>query len=285
MYRIVFVILPVMILSCTNLQEATKSADRPACQSVVEASLVTDTVYTVRPPLLLLKRSEYSNDTRYLHGDIVSVSESGVSFARSPDQQPRFYPLDKIECLIDSNNHITLGEWKYDPEVVWELELVCQKADSPNSQPISLVLEQNRISSYCIGPGEYRIVSVKFSSSDEYLDVSDSLRSSSFMVFDSSITYIGTLHSEYKRDLSPGTTAIPTSIIRRRGMAGSAAAGMVGGAVGGVLGYLSDQRVLEKARENRTLHGLRISIDSGYTPVFNGGLRLRQSPIDLERSP
>jgi len=269
-------ILLFLLFGCGNTQEAKKSEKEPNCRSVVETFLTTDTVYTVRPPLLLLNRGEYANDTRYLHGDITSVNDSGVLFVRSTSAQPKFYSLERIECLIDSNNQIVVGKWKYDPEVVWDVELVCQRSDSPHSQPLSLILEQNRVSSYCIDPGEYKIVCMKFSSSDEYLEVSDSLQFSKFKVLDNSITYIGTLHTEYKRNLSPGMTAIPTNIIHRRGMAGG---------VVGIVGYLSDQRLLEQARRSMVLHGLRVSIDSSYKPVYTGGLQVRQSPIILEQAP
>lgn len=284
MHRTISAILSIVFLSCGNVYEARKSSDQTDCRSVVEARLTTDTVYTVRPPLLLLKRSEYANDTRYLHGNIISINESNVLFSRSEVREPKSYPLDNIECLVDSNNQVVLGKWKSDPEVVWDVELVCQKADSPNGQTVSLVLEQNRTSSYCIGPGDYKIVRIKFSSSDEYLEESDSLHFSRFSVYDNSITYIGTLHTEYKRNLRPGMTAIPTNIIRRRGMAGSGAAAVFG-AVGGVVGYLSDQQVLEQAHRSRTLHGLSVLIDPTYTPIFTGSLQLKNSPIILEQAP
>jgi hypothetical protein len=214
--------------------------------------------------------------TRYLHGNIISFADSGVLFARSTNSKPKFYSLDMIECLIDSNNRIAFGRWKSDPEVVWDVELICERSDSPKAQPFSLILEQNRISSYCIDPGEYKIVCIKFSSSDEYLEVSDSLLFGRFRVFENSVTYIGTLHTEYKRNLSPGMTVIPTSIIHRRGMAGG---------VVGIVGYLSDQRLLEEARRSMVLHGMNVSIDSNYKPLYTGGLQLRQAPIILEQAP
>ena len=269
--------LVVLIYGCGGIKEADKSADHPNCRSIVEAFYTTDTTYTTKPPFLLLKKSEDFNGTRYLFGDIGSINDSGVVFLRS--QKSKFFPFEEIDCLIDSNNHIVYGQWKKDPEVVWAVELNCKRIDVPDSQPFSFILEANQVSSYCIDPGDYKILGIKFNY-DEYLDQSIPLNFSRFKVYDNAVTYIGRIHSEYKRNLSAGVNLIPTVIIRRPSQ-GFAAASMFG-AVGGIVGDLADKDNLDRTKKRAGLHGLSVAIDSSYKSIFKGRLPIIQSPASIE---
>jgi hypothetical protein len=271
-------LLFVLLYGCGSIKEAQKSANHPNCRSVVEAYYTTDTTYTTKPPFLLLKKPESFNGTRYLYGGIVSINDTGVIFLRS--KKSKFFPYEEIECLIDSNNHIAYGEWKRDPEVIWNIELVCQKANAPNSDPFSIILEANRVSSYCIPSGEYKILYINFFY-DEYLDQSDSLKFSRFEVHKNAITYIGTFHSEYKWNLTQGVNYIPVRIIKR-GSSGAAAAGVMFGAIGGLVAGLAEEENLNRERKSACFHGMSVTIDSSFKLLFKGSLPLIQSQVIIE---
>ncbi len=279
--RITCLILLIAIFyGCGGIKEAQKAADRQNCRSVVEAFYTTDTTYSTKPPFLLLKHDESFNDSRYLYGGIVSMNDSGIVFLRS--KKTKFFPYEDIACLIDSNNQIAYGEWKRDPEVVWDVELICQRIDSVDSKLFSIILEENRVSSYYIEePGEYEIIYIKFSYSDEYLDQSDTLFCSRFRVFDNAVTYLGTFHSEFKWNLTSDMKHIPTNIIKRKGM-GAVPMITGGGLVGGLLGYLADQEIRERETRKAPLHGLKVTIDSSYKSLNYSHLKLMQSPVILD---
>jgi hypothetical protein len=273
------ILISISIYSCNSVKEAQKAIDNPQCHSIVEAFYTTDTTYTTRPPFLLLKKAEDFNGSRYLYGGIGSISDSGVVLIRS--KKTKFFPYEEIKCLIDSNNQIVYGEWNKDPEVVWEVSFICRKLDVSNSEPFSIILTANQVSSYCIEPGDYKILCIKFSYSDEYLDQSDSLYNSGFKVSKDAVTYIGNIHAEYKRNLSPGMINIPTKVIKYKNS--GYAAGAMFGAVGGLIGALADEEKIKKQQKSACLHGLQVKIDSSYKPSYKGRLPLIQSPVLIER--
>jgi hypothetical protein len=279
MHKTFFLIL-LGFLGC-GIREAERSARSPKARSVVEAFLTTDTTYSTRPPFLLLKTPRASDDTRYLHGAILSISDSGVVFRRSKEgthtsPKPEFYPYSRITCLVDSNNHIAFGQWSDDPEVVWDVELICQRLGIPNVKPAALILHANESSSYYLDPGEYRILYIRFTYSDEYIHQTDTLPNTRFRVSNDAITYIGSFYSEYKWHVSPAATIIPGTVLRDKGM------GAAGAVFGGVIGYLADRQILDRAISNSPYHALTITDDPTYVPVFRGSLPLIHQPIQLD---
>ncbi len=278
MRLLIFILIGIVFYSCRSFKEAQKSKNRPDCLSVVEASFTADTTFTVKPPLLMLKYAEYSNDTRRLFGSIISINDTGVVFQRS--KTPKFYPYERIECLIDSNNQVAYGEWKEDPEVVWDVEFICQRIDTPNAKPFAFVLEANKVSSYCIDPGEYKISKIRFSYSDQYLDEDFSLHSGRFTVAPNAITYIGTIHSEFKRHLGSGVIPIPTIVVNRPSIA--IPGGVIFGIAGGVVGALSEQDNIKRERDSACQHGLRVTMDTSCTPTFKGNLPVIHTPLIIE---
>ncbi len=287
MKYLLLMIITIALYGCANVpgvrNEAPTISDQPQCRSVVEAFLRTDTVYHPKPPYIVLKKSQDFNGTRTYRGGIIELNDSGVVFLRSKDGQysveTKFYPFSDIECLIDSNNQIVIGEWKKKIGF-WNIELMCQKEGNPDAELFSIVLQPNQKVSYCIEPGEYRIVYLRFRSTDNYLDCSDSLCCSRFTVARNAITYIGTFELEYRWKPSSGMTMIPFKVLHHQGM-NSTYPPM--GLVGGALQYYADKEKAEKEAKETPFHALKIINDSSYVPLFKEHLPLNFCPVGIQK--
>jgi hypothetical protein len=275
MRSIITIITLFFLGGCSSIKEAQTVSDNPNCRSIVEIFYSADTTYTTRPPLLLLKRDEDFSGSRFLYGGIGSISDSGIVLIRS--KKSKYFPYEKIQCLIDSNNQIAFGKWKRDPEVIWEISLRCRKTNIPNAEPFIIILIPNQVSSYCIESGEYEILNINFiyNGDYQYLDVSDSLNNYRFKVNNDAITYIGSLHSEYKWNLSSDMVLIPTKIVRYKSQGYYPNLGLLGALA---VGLIEEDRAKNRQKLSCS-HGLRIRIDSNYAPISSNKLPLIMSPI------
>jgi hypothetical protein len=287
--RLSILILSILgLYGCANipriLNEAQKTEEQSECRSVIEASLIADTVYIAKPPFLVLKKSEGFDERRSFRGSIVSITDTGIMFVKAKDglytPEPKFYPFGNIACLVDSNNHIIYGELNKNTAMFWNMELVCKKLDTVETKPITLVLPANNSASYCVEPGEYRIIYLRFRSSKDYLDQGDSLSSARFFVSRDAITYIGTFHLEYTWTPSPDMTIVPITVLHRPGMNENSP--FVGGAIGGLLQYYADKEKAEKEKKESPFHALKVTIDSSYVPSFKSHLPKINCPITIK---
>lgn len=284
----------IISLGCHSAKEAQLSEDNHSCRSVVELSIVSDTAYSTNPPMMILKRPKYTDESRYLRGGIMAVSDTGIVFRRAVEGSRtstwnEFVPYELIECLVDSNNQIVYGQWKGSPQAEWEVRLVCEQIGPTEPKPFSLLLEPNSTSSYCLAPGRYKLNYIEYSSSDYYLHRSYPLLDCTFDVQSNMINYIGTLQTEYRWAPSDGMAVVPTVVVKHRGMNAAAAMaavqpfGVIGGLVVSVVGALSDSDVRKRASRTTPYHALRIVVDPAFRPVFQGRLPIRHAPILLNR--
>jgi hypothetical protein len=289
--RHILIFLPLLTLcSCANVpsvqNEAQRASSGTACSSLVEATLISDTLYTSKPPLLILKKA-YTT-ARVLRGAIHQISDSGVVFLRAKDglytPDPKFYSVDEIECLIDSNNRVRFGKWKGSSIAFWNIELLCQRSGAPDSKPVTMVLEPNRKVSYCVDAGEYKVIRIRFRGFDDFVNQSDSLCCTRFTVKQNAITTLGKVELKYTWTPPSDFAIIPITVIHRPGMNETTPflGGAIGGAVGGVLQHLADREQAENERMASPFHALRIKIDSAYTPVSKSGLPLHFSPLNYD---
>lgn len=109
----------------------------------------------------------------------------------------------------------------------------------------------------------------------QYLDVSDSLNNCRFKVNNDAITYVGSLHSEYKWNLSPDMVFIPTKIARYKSQGYYPNLGLLGALA---VGLIEEDRMKNRQKLSSS-HGLRIKIDSNYVPISSNKLPLITSPI------
>jgi hypothetical protein len=287
----ILIVFIVAFYGCTNVytvsNEAKKSEEQSGCRSAVEAFLQSDTVFIAKPPFLVLKRTHGFDERKSFHGGIVSISDTGIIFVKAKDglytPEPAFYPFENIACLVDSNNKIIYGQLKKNTPIFWSIDLVCNKIDTIETKPITLVLQANKGMSYCVDPGEYRIVYFKFRTSedyyDQYLDQSDSLSSARFLVARDSITYIGTFHLEYKWTPSHDMAIIPITVLNRPKISSIYTNPIVGG---GLLGYLAAVEIKEREKKESPHHALKITIDSSYVPLFKSNLPIKYCPITIK---
>lgn len=242
---------------------------RPYCKTTVEGRYFSDTTWTGETPALILPNErDLTSNTIIKYGAILQLTADSIRFDEREkgtfnDPAPTAYPLQHVITVIDSTGAVIFGELpkRYAKKYLttWAMELRFYQEDDPNQQIRRMKFGRDTTFAYCIDPGTYHVEQILFY---DHVGNSDRLAESIDWVFTihrNRVNYIG----DFYLDLPQGDGRLyelPYVIHNRPQSA--AAAGVLGGAIGGALLAAS-----QSAKGVIGHHSLRITQNEGFTPT------------------
>jgi len=232
----------------------------PSCQTTVEGQYFAGDTWEGQSPALILKETQ--ND-QIIYGKILHISSDSVLFDGAPqgpfyNPDPTTYSLNEVTAVIDTAGQVVHGYLPTAYSTSWRMELHIIRKGDPDQKVRRMMLHPESPFSFCLEPGTYQVEQIFFHDPKGNMDRLAETPDFEFTIQAQAVNYLGDFYLDVPGD--QGTKYELDYVIDYRPNS-VPAAGMVGGAIGGVLlaAYQSAQGVIGT-------HTLRVVNNVEYTP-------------------